>query len=144
MNAKRVISLLLTIMMCVGLFGSIVLPAAAASDVYIIDPSGTDGESGSVDCSGVTVRGTVYTSYEQFEANYTGSGADVYFTSGEFDGLTVTKPVNIYGAKKGIDPNVKGVDKLQPWTLNDKRGNGETVFTGKVLISASVKKGYNH
>jgi len=137
MKTKRLISLVLAVLMCTGMLAGIV-PASAANPVYIIDPAGTDGAAGTLN----GVSGTVYTTYAAFESAFTAGGtADVYFAAGEFGDVTVTKSVNLYGAKKGIDPNVKGSDILQPWTLNPNRGSGETVVTGKFNIKTTGTNG---
>ncbi len=135
MNIKRSFSLLMVLTLCLGMLSMICLPAAAANPVFIIDPSGTDGSTATQ--NGVT--GTVYTSYAAFEAAYTGTtAADVHFVKGTYnDGFTVTKKVNLYGPKKGVDPNVKYDDILKPWTRNSERDSGEAIIAGKVEIKTT-------
>ena len=134
MKAKRLICLALAVLMSVGMLTGIVLPAHAANPVYIIDASGTDGAGGTLN----GVSGTVYTTYAAFEAAFTSGGtADVYFAAGQYGDITVTKSVNLYGAKHGVNPNVKGSDILQPWTLHSDRGSGESTVTGKFNIKTT-------
>ena len=134
---RKAVGLLLAVLMTVGMMSSIVLPASAAT-VFIIDPNGTDGASGSFG----GVSGTVYTSYAAFETAYTGTAtADVYFTAGEFGAITVSKSVNLFGAKHGVDPNAHGADLISEWSLASGRGTGETVFTGQVRVTTAGTNG---
>lgn len=150
---KRLISMLIILSMTCALF-PFAIPASAnplPGDTVVVDASLT-GETGTpVELVlgdnvwsviiGVTGFSKVSAALEAVPA-----GGTIMLAPGTYsEGVTIKKDVTILGPKAGINPNVKGANPTDDWTLNPLRGEGEAVLTTSwhVGINANNKEVYD-
>ena len=146
MKAKRLLSMLLAMMLCLSMLGTFTLSTSAktvseplSDNMIFVDLSWTPANLP----DHITVGGKTYTL--TWGVNAFGNAQEavdaapkfgtVYLCPGAFDvSFTVKKSLTLLGAKYGIDPNVKGEKESDLWTLNPDRGSGETKLEATVNL----------
>ncbi len=146
MKAKRMISILLTLLLAVSMLSGISLSVSAEETTPAALPDGTifvnlTWTQATLPAN-TTVNGKTFAltwGTNAFAAAQDGldaatSGGTVYLFPGEYSGFTIKKNLTVLGAKYGIDPNVKGAKDTDLWTKNANRGTNETVITGNISM----------
>ena len=148
-NARRALSMIMALLMCLSLFTGIVLPASAAETTPAAPPDGTIfvnlGWTESDTPASITVNGKTFAltwGTNAFATAQNGldaapAGGTVYLCAGTYGGFNIQKNLTVLGAKYGIDPNVRGKNEQDLWTLNSNRGSGETIITGRINIGVN-------
>ena len=104
--------------------GAVDLPA---NTVAVDDDFGKDGEIAVFTFGGVKYKATVgKDAFGTLEEGHEAVPADgtMFILPGMYiENFKIQKNLTVLGPKAGIDPNVRGADKLADWTLNPLRAN---------------------
>jgi len=149
MKAKRLLSLLLTLMMVLSCLSGFAVsagaettaPAALPEGTIFVDLSWTESNTP----ASITVNGKSYNltwgtnayNAAQTALDAAPAGGTVYLCAGTYGGFNIQKNLTVLGAKYGIDPNVKGTNETDLWTKNSARGTGETIINGNISMGVN-------
>ncbi len=160
MNAKRILCLLLSVMMCLSMMGTLSLSVATAAtandaltdNMIFVNLSWTPANlPAEYRVDGRTydlVWGRNAYADAQTAVDAAPEGGTVYLCAGGYvEDIYIKKSLTLLGAKHGIDPNIRGAKESDPWTLNPERGFGETVIECGIylgMINTGVFDDYSH
>ena len=156
MNAKRVLCLLLSVMMCLSMVGTLSLSVATAAtteealtdNMIFVNLSWTPANLPAQ----YTVDGRTYDlvwernayANAQKAVDAAPEGGTVYLCAGGYTkNFTIKKSLTLLGAKHGIDPNIRGAKESDLWALNPERGLGETVIESSINLGMDGSTVYN-
>ncbi len=151
---KRIVSLMLILIMALGMMGGISMETLAESvsapiGALYVNPEWSAGNTPSAvtymgQSVGLSWNDNAFGSAQE-ALDSAENGDTIVLLAGTYGAMTIKKSVTILGAKAGINPNAKNpADEFSAWTLNEGRGNGETVVNGIIFLGVSGDTIYNN
>lgn len=145
---KKVLSVCLILAMMLGTLSALTFTTAAdgavdlPANTFIVNLAGVEADT---TCTwmgttyNVTYGTNYFNSFNGARDKMTTPGGTILLMPGSYAGFAPSKSMTILGAKAGINPNVKGANVTDDWTLNPDRSadtTKESVLTGAVYLTA--------
>ena len=143
---KKTLTFLLTICMIANLFALIAIPAAAAETLpanTVIVKLDADENTKTVEWQGKTYNvkfgETVFATLQTANAKIK-DGGTLMLCPGSYQAFAPGKSINILGPQAGVDPNVRGANKTDNWTMNPARSatdaSKEAILMGAIFTTS--------
>ena len=129
MKTKRIISMLLTLVMLVGMFSTLSITGTAAeslpANTVIVDLSATDASTSATyngtEYSGLTFGTNLFATIQN-AINAANEGDTILLCAGSYsEAVYISKSVNIKGAQAGVTPNLDEAEGAESKKLNPAR-----------------------